>query len=86
MNEEQIEYETLYGIDRIYTTGEVARLCKGYLGRSGIVSAFEKGLLKGFKIPGSRHRRVFHDSVVDFLKECMVPASRLRKFLGLNEN
>lgn len=81
MDQEQDEYEDLYGIDRLYTTGEVARLCKGYLGKNSITLAFDKGMLKGFKIPGSRHRRLFHDSVVDLLKKCGVPASRLREFL-----
>lgn len=56
---------------RPYTTGDAARLCG--LSQKIIIKAFDQGILKGFKVPGSTHRRILHESLIEFIKENGIP-------------
>lgn len=55
----------------VLTTGEVARLC-GVAPRT-VSKWFDSGRLRGFKIPGSRDRRIPKDSLVRFMRAHGIP-------------
>jgi excisionase family DNA binding protein len=55
----------------VLTTGEVAKLC--HVTIRTVIKWFEKGHLKGYKIPGSRDRRFARDDVLQFMKEHGIP-------------
>lgn len=55
----------------VYTTGEAAEICK--LSQQTIIRCFDSGQLQGFRVPGSKFRRVPHDSLLKFLKEHGIP-------------
>lgn len=59
----------------VYTTGEVAKICKVSL--QTIIRCFDKGSLKGFRVPGSRHRRIPRDKLEKFMKESGIPLEYL---------
>jgi excisionase family DNA binding protein len=54
-----------------FTTGEVARLC-GVAART-VSKWFDSGQLRGFKIPGSRERRIPRESLVRFMRAHGIP-------------
>ena len=62
-----------------YTTGEVADVCK--LSQQTIIRCFDDGRLKGFRVPGSRFRRVPRESLEAFMIECGIPVSELESGL-----
>jgi len=55
----------------VFTTGEVARLC-GVAPRT-VSKWFDAGGLRGFKIPGSRDRRIPRESLVRFMRAHGIP-------------
>jgi len=55
----------------VLTTGEVARLC-GVAPRT-VSKWFDAGQLRGFKIPGSRDRRIPRESLIRFMKAHGIP-------------
>jgi excisionase family DNA binding protein len=55
----------------VLTTGEVAKLC--HVTIRTVIKWFEKGHLKGYKIPGSRDRRFARADVLTFMKEHGIP-------------
>ncbi len=54
-----------------YTTGEVARICQ--VTKRTVITWIDSGRLKGYQIPGSRHRRVSEASLRRFLKVNRIP-------------
>lgn len=63
------------GHKAIYTTGEVARICG--VSQQTIIRCFESGQLKGFRVPGSRFRRIPFESLYKFMKENGIPTDAL---------
>ncbi|MFP4053546.1 MAG: response regulator [Phycisphaerae bacterium] len=55
----------------VYTTGEAADICK--LSQQTIIRCFDSGQLKGFRVPGSKFRRIPHDSLIEFMKGNNIP-------------
>jgi len=55
----------------VYTTGEAAEICK--LSQQTIIRCFDSGQLQGFRVPGSKFRRIPRDSLIKFLKENNIP-------------
>jgi two-component system, OmpR family, response regulator len=55
----------------VYTTGEAAGICK--LSQQTIIRCFDSGQLKGFRVPGSKFRRIPHDSLLEFMKDNSIP-------------
>ena len=55
----------------VLTTGEVARIC-GVAPRT-VSKWFDSGKLRGFKIPGSRDRRIPRESLIRFMKAHGIP-------------
>lgn len=59
----------------VYTTGEVAQICK--VSQQTVIRCFDSGRLKGFRVPGSRFRRIPRDSLVTFMKDNEIPLDHL---------
>lgn len=59
----------------VFTTGEVAEICK--VSQQTVIRCFDSGKLKGFRVPGSRFRRIPRESLVQFMKENGIPLDNL---------
>jgi excisionase family DNA binding protein len=62
------------GMDKmkdLFTTGEAAEICK--ISQQTIIRCFDAGRLEGFRVPGSRFRRIPRQSLVKFMKENKIP-------------
>jgi excisionase family DNA binding protein len=59
----------------VYTTGEVAKICNVTI--RTVIKWFESGVLKGFKIPNSRDRRIPRENLVVFMKENGFPLNKI---------
>ena len=62
-------------LKNVFTTGEVASICN--LSQQTVIRNFDSGRLKGFRVPGSRFRRIPRDSLIQFMKEHGIPLDRL---------
>ena len=59
----------------VFTTGEAADICK--VSQQTIIRCFDSGRLRGFRVPGSRFRRIPRDALVAFMKENGIPPDSL---------
>jgi len=59
----------------LFTTGEAAQICR--LSQQTIIRCFDSGRLEGFRIPGSRFRRIPRSSLIKFMKENNIPLETL---------
>lgn len=59
----------------VYTTGEVAKICK--VSQQTVIRCFDSGRLKGFRVPGSRFRRIPRESLILFMKSNGIPLDHL---------
>jgi excisionase family DNA binding protein len=59
----------------VFTTGEVARICN--VSQQTVIRCFDKGQLKGFRVPGSRFRRIPRDKLIAFMRENAIPLDKL---------
>ncbi len=59
----------------VFTTGEAAEICK--VSQQTIIRCFDSGRLKGFRVPGSRFRRIPRDALMLFMKENGIPPDAL---------
>ena len=59
----------------LYTTGEAADICN--VSQQTIIRCFDSGKLTGFRIPGSRFRRIPRDSLIKFMKDHDMPLKNL---------
>ena len=55
----------------LFTTGEAAEVCK--VSQQTIIRCFDSGRLEGFRVPGSRFRRIPRQSLIKFMKENNIP-------------
>jgi two-component system, OmpR family, response regulator len=60
---------------RPFTTGEAAELCK--VSQQTIIRCFDSGRLSGFRVPGSKFRRIPRDELLRFMRENKIPTGRL---------
>jgi excisionase family DNA binding protein len=67
-------------LKEILTTGQVADICK--VAPRTVTKWFDSGRLKGYKIPGSRDRRIPLLELMKFMKEYGIPTDQL----DLDEN
>ena len=58
-----------------FTTGEVAKLL--HVATGSVARWFDSGKLKGYRIPGSRSRRVPRASLISFCREHGLPLGDL---------
>lgn len=58
----------------LFTTGEAAGVCN--VSQQTIIRCFDAGRLKGFRIPGSKFRRIPRESLVAFMRENGIPTDK----------
>ena len=72
----------------VFTTGEAAKICK--VSQQTIIRCFDNGSLKGFRVPGSRFRRIPREQLYSFMKENGIPTEALesgkRKLLIVDDD
>ncbi len=51
----------------VFTTGEAAEICK--VSQQTIIRCFDGGRLRGFRVPGSRFRRIPREALSAFMRE-----------------
>ena len=75
-------------IKTVFTTGEAAKICK--VSQQTIIRCFDSGQLKGFRVPGSRFRRIPRDQLFAFMKDNGIPTDALeggkRKVLVVDDD
>lgn len=59
----------------VFTTGEAADVCQ--VSQQTIIRCFDAGRISGFRVPGSRFRRIPRDALVQFMKDNGIPLDRL---------
>ncbi|MBM4104659.1 MAG: response regulator [Planctomycetes bacterium] len=62
-------------IKDLFTTGEAADVCQ--VSQQTIIRCFDSGKLDGFRVPGSKFRRIPRESLIKFMKENNIPLSNL---------
>jgi excisionase family DNA binding protein len=55
----------------VFTTGEVAEICQ--ISQQTVIRNFDAGKLRGFRVPGSRFRRIPRESLLQFMRENGIP-------------
>lgn len=72
----------------VFTTGEAAKICK--VSQQTIIRCFDSGQLKGFRVPGSRFRRIPRELLYTFMRENGIPTDALdsgkRKVLVVDDD
>ena len=59
----------------LFTTGKAAEICN--VSQQTIIRCFDSGRLKGFRIPGSKFRRIPRRNLIQFMKENGIPIESL---------
>jgi CheY-like chemotaxis protein len=62
-------------VKKLYTTGEVAKICN--LSQQTVIRCFDAGRVEGFRIPGSKFRRIPHESLIKFMQSNDIPIDTL---------
>ena len=60
---------------QVFTTGEAAEICK--ISQQTIIRCFDRGKLRGFRVPGSKFRRIPREELVRFMRENEIPTDPL---------
>jgi excisionase family DNA binding protein len=60
---------------RIFTTGEAAEICK--VSQQTIIRCFDAGRLGGFRVPGSKFRRIPRAELIKFMRANDIPVGAL---------
>jgi excisionase family DNA binding protein len=72
----------------VFTTGEAADICK--VSQQTIIRCFDSGRLRGFRVPGSRFRRIPREALIAFMKDNGIPIDALdngkRKILVVDDD
>ena len=75
-------------IKTVYTTGEAAKICK--VSQQTIIRCFDNGQLKGFRVPGSKFRRIPREQLFLFMRDNGIPTDALdtgkRKVLVVDDD
>ncbi|MDR2704726.1 MAG: response regulator [Planctomycetaceae bacterium] len=75
-------------VKTVFTTGEAAKICK--VSQQTIIRCFDSGQLKGFRVPGSRFRRIPRDQLFTFMRDNGIPTDALesgkRKVLVVDDD
>jgi excisionase family DNA binding protein len=59
----------------LFTTGEAADICR--VSQQTIIRCFDSGRLKGFRVPGSKFRRIPRASLIRFMRDNSIPLDNL---------
>src|SRR3972149_12164832 len=72
----------------VFTPGEAAKICK--VSQQTIIRCFDSGQLRGFRVPGSRFRRIPRELLYRFMKDNSIPTDALesgkRKVLVVDDD
>jgi len=72
----------------LFTTGEAADICN--VSQQTIIRCFDAGKVQGFRIPGSKFRRIPRSNLVKFMKDHNIPFDNLesgkRKILIVDDD
>ena len=60
---------------RVFTTGEAAEVCK--VSQQTIIRCFDSGRLTGFRVPGSKFRRIPREELIRFMRANNIPLEAL---------
>ena len=60
---------------QVFTTGEAAEICK--VSQQTIIRCFDAGRLQGFRVPGSRFRRIPRVELLRFMRSNDIPTDVL---------
>lgn len=63
----------------VLTTGQAAKAA--YVSQKTIIRCFDSGELEGFRVPGSRYRRIPLETFYRFIQENSIPTDRLQEFV-----
>ena len=59
----------------VFTTGEVAEICQ--ISQQTVIRCFDSGKLKGFRVPGSKFRRIPREALMEFMEAHQIPLETL---------
>lgn len=59
----------------LFTTGEAADICR--VSQQTIIRCFDAGKVEGFRVPGSKFRRIPRTSLIRFMKDNSIPIEYL---------
>lgn len=59
----------------VFTTGEVAQICS--ISQQTVIRCFDSGRLKGFRVPGSKFRRIPKQNLLEFMNSNNIPLDKL---------
>lgn len=59
----------------LFTTGEAADICR--VSQQTIIRCFDSGRLRGFRVPGSKFRRIPRQNLIKFMRENNIPLDNL---------
>ncbi|MBT8486477.1 MAG: response regulator [Phycisphaerae bacterium] len=66
---------TSWAAKQVFTTGEAAEVCN--VSQQTIIRCFDSGRLQGFRVPGSRFRRIPRAELLRFMKSNEIPTDAL---------
>ncbi len=75
MSRTRVRPEPATGAKRIFTTGEAAAICK--VSQQTIIRCFDAGRLMGFRVPGSKFRRIPREELRRFMRASGIPTEAL---------
>src|SRR5438067_7795340 len=61
----------------VFTTGEAAEVCK--VSQQTIIRCFDSGRLGGFRVPGSKFRRIPRAELIKFMRANEIPVGLLEQ-------
>lgn len=77
-----------WGEKDVFTTGEAAEICK--VSQQTIIRNFDRGALKGYRVPGSRFRRIPRENLLRFMKANDIPTdlleSKIKRVLVVDDD
>jgi len=59
----------------LFTTGEAAQICK--VSQQTIIRCFDSGRVEGYRVPGSKFRRIPRQSLIKFMTESGIPIDNI---------
>lgn len=72
----------------LFTTGEAAEICR--VSQQTIIRCFDAGRLEGFRVPGSKFRRIPRQNLIKFMRDNNIPLDAIesgkRKVLVVDDD
>ena len=67
-------------MQRVFTTGQVAKIFSVNI--NTVIKWFDEGKLEGFRLPRSNERRIYRESVVEFMRKHDIATELLDEFVA----